>query len=311
MRLRQLRYFLAVAKTGSQTSAAQKLNVSQPALGLQVRELEAKLGVSLFVRRSRGMELTEAGRELQDRAEKILQDIESARHAMRAYSNNPTRRITLGTPPTPGKLLVPPLLRALADQKALTLGLQEGLSSDLAIMIKNGDLDLALTYDPSSDLKRSSAILAYDDLILIGPPHSLGGGRKEVSFGALGKFLLVMDSPKQITRKLLDKLADQEDVSLKVALEVDSVNLKREVILSHGCFAIVPRGLFSEAITEGRFDWAPIIKPSITRTLFLIGRSTLPNQDFQVILDALRPIVSTYIRDKNVNWRLPQDTGIS
>ncbi|AJE48431.1 LysR family transcriptional regulator [Celeribacter indicus] len=305
MNLKQLRYFAEVARCGSQTSAAQRLNVSQPALGLQIRELEADLGVRLFHRRSRGMELTAAGKELLGRTDRVLRQMEEMRQAMRAFAEVPRRRLSLGTPPTPGKLLVPPLLRALASQEAVTLALHEGLSSDLAAHIRSGDLDLALTYDPVPDATRPSAVLAHDDLILVGPPGRLGGGEEAVSFRALGAFPMVMDSPKQITRRLLDKMAHQENVELQVVLEVDSVNLKREVILSQGCFAIVPRGLFVEALTEGRFAWAPIADPCITRTLYLMARRALPEEDFALILETLSPIVADYIRSAEVNWRRP------
>jgi Transcriptional regulator len=305
MKLKQLRYFIEVAHCGSQTSAAQRLNVSQPALGLQIRELEADLGVQLFHRRSRGMELTPAGKELLGRAERVFQDLEDARQAIRSFAQRPRRILSLGTPPTPGKLLVPALLRALASQDTLTLALHEGLSSDLVTHIKSGDLDLALSYDPPPDETRLSAALAHDDLILVGPPGELGGGLRPVDFHTLGEFPMVMDSPKQITRRLLDKMARQESVTLQVVLEVDSVNLKREVLLSQDCFAIVPRGLFQEAITEERFDWAPITAPCITRTLYLTARRHLPVEDFHLILDTLTPIVSDHIRGKDVNWHQP------
>lgn len=304
MNLKQLSYFAEVARCGSQTSATQRLNVSQPALGLQIRALEAELGVRLFHRRSRGMDLTAAGEELFGQTEKILRQIEEMRQSMRAFAKTPRRRLSLGTPPTPGKLLVPALLRKLAREQAITLALHEGLSSDLATGIRSGELDLALTYDPPATA-RSSAILAHDDLILVGPPNQLKGAKEAVSFGALGAFPMVMDSAKQVTRRLLDKMAHENNVELQVVLEVDSVNLKREVILSQTCFAIVPRGLFSEALSEGRFSWAPIVDPCITRTLYLMARRALPREDFALVLESLTPIVADYIRSAEVNWRQP------
>lgn len=305
MNLRQLRYFIEVAHSGSQTAAAQRLNISQPALGLQIRELEADLNVQLFYRRSRGMELSPAGEELLGRAEHLFEELEDTRQAMRRFAQRTRRVLNLGTPPTPGKLLVPTLLRALASQDTFRLALHEGLSSDLVTHIKSGDLDLALSYDPPPDESRLSVALAHDDLILVGPPGELGGGQRPIGFHSLGQFPMVMDSPKQITRRLLDTLAHQENVTLQVVLEVDSVNLKREVLLSQDCFAIVPRGLFQEAIAEDRFDWAPITDPCITRTLYLTARRNLPVEDFDLILNTLTPIVRDYIGHKDVNWRQP------
>jgi LysR family nitrogen assimilation transcriptional regulator len=72
MNLRQLKYFLSVVDTGNMTRAAEHLNVAQTALGMQIKQLEESLGVTLLVRHSRGVEPTKAGSLLRERALEIL-----------------------------------------------------------------------------------------------------------------------------------------------------------------------------------------------------------------------------------------------
>src|SRR4051794_39628152 len=83
MTLQQLTYFLAAVERGSFSAAAHSLLLSQPSLSDQIRRLEAELGVPLFVRAGRGVELTDAGRLLQPYAERMLAEAQSAVEAVR------------------------------------------------------------------------------------------------------------------------------------------------------------------------------------------------------------------------------------
>jgi len=210
----------------------------------------------------------------------------------------------LGAAPTPGRLLLPPLLRAVSEWGNLALVLHEDLSSKLSADLQSGALDLALSYDPVPDTDLASVALVRDELILVGPPGRLSGGRDPVPFHNLPTFPLIMDSHKQVTRRLLDEMAEHNQVILNTAMEVDSVNLKREVLISEQCFAIVPRGLFAEAIASGHFDWSPIVEPAVCRILQLSARRNFPPEDFARILDLVRIIVEDHVRSGAVNWHL-------
>ena len=80
--LRHLRYFLAVAETAHFTRAAVKLNVTQPTLSHQIRELEGQLSLQLFDRIGRGVKLTAAGETLLPHARKVLRELEAAQRAL-------------------------------------------------------------------------------------------------------------------------------------------------------------------------------------------------------------------------------------
>ncbi|WP_114964447.1 LysR family transcriptional regulator [Alkalilacustris brevis] len=303
MNLRQLSYFMKIAECGSQTAASRQLNVSQPALGFQIRELENELAVELFRRRSRGMELTEAGKELVRHAEGIFQRMDAARDAMRSYSAADKKTLSLGAPPTPGKLLIPGLMRTVASSGRVSIRVREGLSSDLAEQVRQGELDLALCYDPIANKDLHIRPLLHDDLVLISPPGQIGPAPTPIDFHALGRYPLILDSPDQITRKLIDRQAIREKVTLNIVIEVESVNLKRELLLSQGCCSIVPLGLFNDAIDRGQFEWAPIVSPSITRTLCLVSRRILPKSDFDYIHTRIEPIIADHIHEGKVNWQ--------
>src|SRR4051794_23179920 len=82
MTLQQLEYFLAAVQRGSFSAAADSLHMAQPSLSEQVRRLEAELGVELFTRVGRGLQLTDAGRALRPHAERVLAEVEQARESV-------------------------------------------------------------------------------------------------------------------------------------------------------------------------------------------------------------------------------------
>ena len=83
MELRHLRYFVAVAESGSLTVAARKLHTSQPSLSRQIRDLEDEVGTPLLTRRARGVDLTPAGRAFLDHARSVLSQVQAASEAAR------------------------------------------------------------------------------------------------------------------------------------------------------------------------------------------------------------------------------------
>src|SRR5215210_5687415 len=97
MTLQQLAYFLAAVERGSLSAAAESLHMAQPSLSDQIRRLEAELGVALFVRARRGLELTEAGRLLRPQAERTLAAAQEAADSVREVRELASGTATFGT----------------------------------------------------------------------------------------------------------------------------------------------------------------------------------------------------------------------
>ncbi|MGE0315145.1 MAG: LysR family transcriptional regulator [Lautropia sp.] len=99
MNLRQLKYFVKVVEAGSMTRAAEQLFVAQPALGMQIRQLEEDVGVALLDRHSRGVTPTRAGALLLERARAILALVEQARSEVSACDRGRAKRCASGSRP--------------------------------------------------------------------------------------------------------------------------------------------------------------------------------------------------------------------
>ncbi|WP_229743374.1 LysR substrate-binding domain-containing protein, partial [Salipiger profundus] len=112
---------------------------------------------------------------------------------------------------------------------------------------------------------------------------------------------LILDSKNQITRVLLESMAEAEGIALNVVMEVEAVNLKRELMESRRAFSIVPFGLFSDDIANGRFAIRPIVSPRITRTLCLVNRCNGRHGAHKELVTILLKILSDKIGTQ-LNW---------
>jgi LysR family transcriptional regulator, hydrogen peroxide-inducible genes activator len=146
--LRQLAYFRALAAARNFGRAADIVNVSQPALSMQIKELEAALGIELVERLPRDVRLTPAGREVLARAERILLD--AAELESQARRQGLTGALTLGMIPTIAPYLLPgALARLRAGDITRDLRLREALTADLTLGLREGRLDAIVLADPT------------------------------------------------------------------------------------------------------------------------------------------------------------------
>src|SRR6059058_5182111 len=144
MELHQLRYLVLLADELNFTRAAARGNVAQPALSRQIRKLEDELGVPLVDRTTRRVNLTPAGRDMTERARRVLTELDDARTAARRAVELLTGRVTIGMTQTPGPLDTARLLAAFHQRHpGVELAVREELSVILADRLRDDDLDLA------------------------------------------------------------------------------------------------------------------------------------------------------------------------
>ncbi len=148
MTLIQLNYFIRIAELKSLSKAAAALRIAQPALSRQVRNLELELGSVLLVRHAWGVTPTHAGELLIDRARKILLDVEEVQDSIAALLAEPRGRVSIGTPTSLARAMIPPLARALREKHPhLRPYFVDGFSATLHARMLVGELDLAVLYE--------------------------------------------------------------------------------------------------------------------------------------------------------------------
>lgn len=165
--LRQLRYFLALAEQGHFTRAAETIHVTQPALSMQIRALEAEAGAKLVERTPAGVVLTPRGRALADHARRVLAAMAELEHGMRQPGQG--GRLMLGMIPTVAPYLLPEALPVLrARDIGRDLHLREAQTERLLEELETGRLDAAVVATPPADERMVATTLFTDRFLLAG-----------------------------------------------------------------------------------------------------------------------------------------------
>jgi LysR family hydrogen peroxide-inducible transcriptional activator len=145
MELHQLKYFCAIADTGSFSRAAQQAHVSQPALSQQIAKLEDELGIQLFDRLGRSVRLTELGKTFLPRARAVLHDLESARSDIVEKKTSITGPISIGVIPTIAPYFLPPVLASFSRKYPdVSVTIAEEITPALLERLREGTMDVAI-----------------------------------------------------------------------------------------------------------------------------------------------------------------------
>jgi DNA-binding transcriptional LysR family regulator len=177
MELRHLRYFVAIAEERSFTRAAERLWVAQPGLSTQIRRLEAELGIRLFERHTRGVDLTDAGELFLERARATLVAAEVARGTGRDMQSGVLGRVRLGLCTVPSWRQASRLLDAFArNRPAVELSIVESYGGALARDLRDGRLDAVLAPSIFAAADFHGVELGTEPwMVLVGASHKLSG----------------------------------------------------------------------------------------------------------------------------------------
>src|ERR1700733_10140456 len=246
MDLKQLEYFRHVAELGSFTRAASFLSVVQPALSRQVRQLETELGQNLFERNGRGVVLTDAGTRLLEHARGILTQVGRARQELEDQRNGDSGHFTLGLPPTLGRSVTVPLVKAFERRLPnAQLATVEGLSAYIVEWLNLGRIDCALVYNalgsPTLDLQP----LLEEQLFLIAPLPARGArgarkARKSVTLAELADYPLNIPSRPPAIRLSVESALAGVDVKIKVAHEIECIRAIMDLVRQGHGYAVLP-----------------------------------------------------------------------
>ncbi|HEY8314012.1 MAG TPA: LysR family transcriptional regulator [Candidatus Baltobacteraceae bacterium] len=274
MELRQVRYFMAVARHAHFTHAAEELSLAQPALSQQVAALERELGVRLFDRTNRRVSLTSAGQAFLQRAVRIVADVDAAAEEMSAFAGGLRGRVVLGTNQSLSEYTLPKILgRFHARYPGVEIALREGLAPQMIAGLHDATLDLAIgdMGDATSRALRGmrSEKLYTDELaIAVSVAHPLAA-RKRIEIAALRDERFIVFKPGSSLTNMLYALARTAGFEPRVAFEsADSVTVRALVAEGLGV-TLFPRSIAQPA---GPAIAMLSLAPKLVRTISLVHR---------------------------------------
>jgi DNA-binding transcriptional LysR family regulator len=248
----QLRYFIAVAETLHFGRAAALLHISQPPLSRAIRALEEQLGVVLFARSRRRVELTPEGAHFLAQARLVIAQLEHAATELRGMAAGERGRLRIGFVSLADYGVLPGLLKAYkAAQPGVALALREMLSPEQAAALAAGQLDFGLLLPPVAHADELDHVVVQRDRFLVALParHRLArssgraAGKLAVRELAGEAFVMV---PREIAPGLYDivsALASRAGFSLNVAQEAIQMQTVVSLVSSGLGVAIVPGSL--------------------------------------------------------------------
>ncbi|MDX3644244.1 LysR family transcriptional regulator [Streptomyces sp. MB09-02B] len=245
MELRHLQHFVAVAEEEHFTRAAERLLVSQSGLSASVRALERELQTPLFVRTTRRVMLTPAGRALLTEAERILAQVRSAREAVAAVQGVLRGMLAVGFEQCVAGLNVAGLLASFRRRHPdVEICLRQAGSGALAEEVASGRLDLAFAVraaQKDTDQLRVVPLSSEPMTVLCHPSHPLATADAAVTPEELGGEVFVDFHPDWGPRRTTDAVFAAAGVRRTVALEVNDVHSLLELVEENLCVAVVPR----------------------------------------------------------------------
>lgn len=272
MDISQLEVFLAVAREGGFSRAADKLYRTQSAVSQAVRKLETELGEPLFDRSSREGLLTDAGRVLQEYAERLLNLRENAREALSELRQLQQGRLIVGA----NEFTALYLLRVLAEfqrlHPAIRIVVQRSLGSLIPDDVLRHKCEFGvLTYDPQ-DPELSSVVVYSDELIFVVPPQHPLARESRVSVRQLGAESFVAHIVSSPYREKVIQAFAKYKTPLHMAVELPTLQaIKRFVAMGNGV-AFLPEISVEDEIARGELVRIPVQELRVHRKLRLIYR---------------------------------------
>jgi LysR family hca operon transcriptional activator len=243
MELRHVRYFVAVAEEGGLTGAAQrKLHTSQPSLSRQIRDLEEEVGAQLLTRRSRGIELTPAGRAFLEHARSVLSQVEAAVEAARRVANPSKPCFTMGFLTGHELTWMPEALRILRDELPnINVMISSQYSPPLADAISKGNVDAGfLRREPGVPELAFRPLVKEPIVVVLPSDHRLAALKAISPKDLVGETFVAVSNTAPVLRALIDKYLKRSGINLTPAHETEHVVMGVSLVASTGGVALLP-----------------------------------------------------------------------
>ncbi|MEM9159423.1 MAG: LysR family transcriptional regulator [Verrucomicrobiota bacterium] len=292
MELRHLRYFAMAAEEANVSRAAARLNVSQPAVSRQIRDLEEELGVGLFERQRLGLSLTPAGQTALAHAKEVLRQASAMAGAMKPFRAEGERvTVKVSYLPTALPVFLAEGLRSYnREYENVCVQIFEMTPADQAEALRKGEVDLALIGHASPDLKKEFAVevLRKTPMVVALPDEHRLAKRKAIDLSELkGESFVSLSERKFPTRKEMTKtLFGKVEYTPNIVFEANGLSELLGLVGGGMGVAIVPRDLTE--LPHPRVVFAKLRRPSHSLNFAAAWRKEEPLEEIGNLVRLLK-----------------------
>ena len=295
MNLHQLEIFYTVAQRKSVTGAAAELNLTQPAVSLQIRTLERHCGVVLFERGGAKLRLTQAGEALYRCAVSMLHTRDEARRMMDELAAATKGKLVLGGNTTGGMYLLPRVIRAFRQEFPETeITLQVDATERLYESALQNVLDMALVGGPTTDRRFGVEAVCLDNVVLIVSPEHRFAATGTVALKELKSEPCVLPQLGSRTRQLVERRLKAAGVTLRIVMQLPGTEAVKKAVEANLGIGFVSSYAVEREAALGDLKLIAIDGFQITRHMELIYRR---QKYFSPVAQRFREFVHTHGRD--------------
>jgi len=286
--------FIDAAEFGSLSKVAVTHGTSQPQISRLINDLEQECGGRLFRRTGRGVLLTELGERIAPRIRAWLASTEELANDIRTAAGTPIGQVRIGSlPSTAYPLLTTVFMRLKREFPLVQMAVREGQGAQLETWLDDGSVDLAILFRISPTPRNGDVYLFEAPTYLVSAVGDPLTAKPTVEFSALENLPLVLFCRPSAWRNHLEQVADEQRVTLNVALEADSLSMQTNIVAAGGVYALLGPDAIANASRTLRLQSARLVAPIVNRHVALAmsprGKTTLACRTvMQLIRDVAR-----------------------
>ena len=298
MELRQLHYFLTVAKKQHVTQASEELHVAQTALSRQIHQLEKELGVQLFVQKGRNLQLTAVGRLFMDRVESVLAELERTVVDIREFVDPESGEIRIGFPHSLGISLLPTVIAEFRTYYPnVKFKLKQGTFGNLIRDVVKGEIDLSfISPFPENHEHLSGEFLLREDLLAILPQGHPLAGEGNIRLDQLREESFVMFSDQYSLRNIVLEACKEAGFEPKIGFEGEETDTIRGLVAAGLGVGLLPEMALLETSPLQPVKMR-VTSPSVTRSIGIIRRK---NEKLPPVAQKFHRFVLDYFKSEHL-----------
>ena len=287
---RQLRVFSEVARHLSFARAAEALHLTPPAVTMQVKELEAHVGLPLFDRSGRQVALTTAGEYMLVYARRMLATLKDAEDAAARLKGVELGQLVIGMVST-AKYFLPKLLaRFREEHPGVEIRLAVGNREQLVALLHAGEVDIAIMGRPPKELATRAEPFAAHPHVFVAPPGHALVHAGTVLPGQLGEQPFLMRESGSGTRAALEQFLEAQHVTVNTAMEMSSNETIKQAVMAGMGIAFLSHHTFAMEVESGRLVRLDVADTPVIREWNVVSRTDRP---MTPALDALLEFLQT------------------
>lgn len=273
--LKQFRYFEALARHGHFRHAAESCSISQPALSMQIKELEDSLGAALFERSARQVRITGFGEQFALRVREILRSVDELEDLARATRDRLAGRIRIGVIPTIAPYLLPAIIGNLTREfPGIDIHVRETLTQKLIDELAEGRLDTAIVALPVSEPSLTEIALFEEDFVLVRPGKD--EGKPVPNAEALSEMKLLLLEEGHCFRDQALSFCNIQPEQPRDGLDASTLSTLVQMVSAGIGVTVIPEMAVAVETRSTPVSVARFREPQPSRTIGMVWRKTSP-----------------------------------